>query len=314
MSINAVDVVNAATLEKIVLTQRVATFLNDFGTGEKRATIENLARLLAQDISLQVREALAFELRTCNMLPHDLAAKIASDVESVASPFLASTTAFSDMQLAGLIPHLEEHAHITIARRADVGPQACYAIASVGTDKSVSFIVRNDHLTLAEDVCNTVVNRFGMSQQMMDLLSQRIDLPLSIVENIIEKVSADCRDILISEYGVEPPMVDEIAHGTIHEAMWQQIVKATPAQVHGYVVDLRKEGRLTTDMTLEFAERGCMIFLESAIALEAGLTLGAVREALYSMDMAIFVRLMHSANISKAVANEYRQLISIARA
>lgn len=314
MSINAVDVVNAATLEKIVLTQRVAAFLKDFGTGEKRATIENLARLLAQDISLQVREALAFELRTCNLLPHDLAAKIASDVESVASPFLASTTAFSDNQLAGLIPHLEEHAHITIARRADVGPQACYAIASVGSDKSVSFIVRNDHVTLPEDVCNAVVNRFGLSKEMMDLLSQRVDLPLTVAEAIIEKVSEDCRRILMSQYGVNEPMVEEIAAGTKHEAMWQQIAKATPAQVHGYVVDLRKEGRLTTDLTLEFAERGCMSFLESALALEAGLTLGAVREALYNKDTAVFVKLMHAANVSKAIATEYRRYAGIANA
>ena len=314
MSIDAVDVVNAATLEKIVLTQRVGTFLKDFSTGEKRATIENLARLLAQDISLQVREALAFELRTCSLLPHDLAAKIASDVESVASPFLANTTAFTDTQLAGLIPHLEEHAHITIARRADVGPQACFAIASVGSDKSVGFIIRNDHVTLAEDVCNTVVNRFGLSQNMMDLLSQRIDLPLTVAEAIIEKVSEDCRDILKSQYGVDAPMVDEIARGTKHEAMWQQIMKATPTQVHGYVVDLRKKGRLTTDMTLEFAERGCMNFLESALALEAGLTLSTVREALYGKDMESFNSLMQSAKVSKAVAHEYRQLAEIAGA
>jgi len=314
MTINAVDVVNAATLEKIVLTQRVATFLNDFEDGEKRATIENLARLLAQDISLQVREALAFELRTCRLLPHDLAAKIASDVESVASPFLASTNAFSDSQLAGLIPHLEEHAHITIARRADIGQQACLAIASVGSDKSVSFIVRNDHVTLDEDVCNKVVNRFGLSKDMMDLLAQRVDLPLSIAEEIIEKVSADCRAVLKAQYGVDAPMVDEIARGIKHEALWQQITKATPAQIHGYVVDLRKEGRLTTDMTLEFAERGCMSFLESALALEAELTLGAVREALYGSDIPAYVRLMQSANVSKAVAEEYRQIISLANA
>jgi len=310
MNINAVDIVNAATLEKVVLTQRVAGFLNNQQTDEKRAAIENVARLLAQDISLQVREALAFELRTCNLLPHDLAAKIASDVESVASPFLASTETFSDIQLAGLIPHLEEHAHITIARRAGLGPQVCLAIVSVGTDKTVSFIVRNDHVTLDENTCNRVVNRFGTSRDMMDLLSSRIDLPLSVAEAIISKVSEECREAMKIQYGVETPMVDDITRNTQHETMWQQIEKATPSQLHGYVMDLRNNQRLTTDMVMEFADRGCLGFLESAMAIEAGLTLAAVREALYGTDMAAFVKLMQAANVSKAVAQEYRQIIS----
>ena len=310
MSISAVDIVDAATLEKVVLTQRVATFLNDSEAGEKRTAIENVARMLAQDISLQVREALAFELRTCSFLPHDLAAKIASDVESVASPFLASTDAFSDIQLAGLVPHLEDHAHITIARRSDVGTQTCLAIVTVGTDQSVSFLVRNQEAQLDENICSTVVNRFGVSREMMDLLSQRVDLPLAIAEVIISKVSEDCRELLKSKYGVDAPLVDDIARGTKFEALWQQIAKATPAQIHGYVVDLRKDGRLTTDMLLEFAERGCLSFLESALALEAELTRGAVRDALYGSDMGEFVRLMKAANVSKAVAQEYHQIIS----
>jgi len=309
MSINAVDIVNAATLEKVVLTQRVARFLNDEKPEEERIAIENVARMLAQDISLQVREALAFELRTCNLLPHDLAAKIASDVESVASPFLATTETFSDVQLAGLIPHLEEHAHITIARRPDVGPHTCLAIVSVGSEKSVSFVVRNDHIPLGDEVCTKVVNRFGMSRDMMDLLSQRMDLPLTVAEALIDKVSEDCRVLLRNQYGVADPIVAEITRRSKHEATWQLIEKASPAQIHGYVIDLRKSGRLTTDMVLEFASRGCLCFMESALALEAGLTLGAVREALYGQDMPAFVRLMHEANVSKAIAHEYFQIV-----
>lgn len=310
MSINAVDIVNAATLEKVVLTQRVARFLSDNRSDEERAAIENVARMLAQDISLQVREALAFELRVCKLLPHDLAAKIASDVESVASPFLATTEAFTDVQLAGLVPHLQEHAHVTIARRPDVGAQTCMAIVSVGSDKSVSFIVRNDHIALAEDVCSTVVNRFGGNRTMMDLLAHRIDLPISIAESIIGIVSEDLRAVLINQYGVATPVASDVTQSSQYEAIWRQVERASPQQVHGYVIDLRKEHRLTTDMVLEFAGRGCLSFLESAIALEAGLTLGAVREALYGQDMQAFVRVMQAADVSKAVAHEYYKIVA----
>ena len=308
--LNTVDVVNAATLEKVVLTQRVAGFLKDTQVEEKRAAIENVARMLAQDISVQVREALAFELRTCTSLPHDLAAKIASDVESVACPFLATTEAFTDIQLAGLVPHLEEYAHVTLARRNDIGPQTCMAIVSVGSDKSVSFIVRNDKITLHNKASSTVANRFGSSKTMMESLAQRSDLPLSVVEMIIDKVSDDCRRVLAQTYGVEAPIAEDVVQKSRNEAIWRQIEKASPEQIHAYVIDLRKGSRLTTDLIIELAGRGCLSFLESALALDAGLTLGAVRQALYGDDMQAFVGMMKEAGVCKAIAQEYYQIVS----
>jgi uncharacterized protein (DUF2336 family) len=312
MSFNAVDIVNAATLEKVVLTQRIAGFLADPEKPEdERAAVENVARLLAQDISIQVREALAFELRECKYLPHDLAAKIAADVESVATPFLSNTEIFSDMQMAGLIPHLEEHAHVTLARRPDLGPQTCLAIVTVGSDKSVSFVVRNDHIELTNDVCGKVVQRFGEQRGMMDMLARRIDLSLSIVEQIISKVSAEYVSVLSTRYEIAQPVAEEIVRETHTEAVWRQLEKASASQIHGYVIDLRKSGRLTTDLVIEIAGRGRLAFLESYIALEAGLTLGAVREALYSSDMRDFVRVMQQADVNKAAANEYRQIVTM---
>jgi len=310
MSMNAVDIVNAATLEKVVLTQRVAGFLNDNHSEDERAAIENVARMLAQDISLQVREALAFELRTCKHLPHDLAAKIASDVESVASPFLSSTEVFSDVQLAGLVPHLADHAHVTLARRSDIGPQTCLAIVTVGTDKTVSFIIRNDQIKIQEDAVATVTQRFGMNRDMMDLLAKRSDLPISALEKIIKKVSSRCRAELMKSYNLDPAIAEELTRNAQIEAIWRQVEKASPAQVHAYVIDLRKASRVTTDMVMEIADRGCLLFLESVLALDAGLTLGTVRNALYSVDVTAYVSLMQRANISKAAAHEYYRIIA----
>eukprot|EP00657_Telonema_sp_P-1_P011923 TRINITY_DN774_c0_g1_i2.p1 TRINITY_DN774_c0_g1~~TRINITY_DN774_c0_g1_i2.p1 ORF type:complete len:156 (+),score=69.20 TRINITY_DN774_c0_g1_i2:123-590(+) len=102
--------------EKVVLAQRVSRFLSSGGREtEELEAATNIARALAQDMSVQVRETLAFELRLCRDIPQDLAARIASDVESVSGAFVETTFALSDSQWAGLIPHLEEHAHIPVS-------------------------------------------------------------------------------------------------------------------------------------------------------------------------------------------------------
>lgn len=309
MSINTVDIVNAATLEKVVLSQRVGLFLKDDHDAGERAAIENVARMLAQDIALQVRESLAFELRTCKQLPYDLAAKIASDVESVATPFLATTTVLSDTELAGLVPHLEDHAHVTLARRSDVGPETCHAIVTFGTEKSVSFVVRNDQITLHESTCETVLKRFRENVGILDQLSCRIDLPISVVEALSDIVSEEYRRLLVHTYSLDEVLSEKVAVKSAHSVVENQIDNASPAQIHAYVIDLRNSGRLQIDLVLDMARKGCLNFLESMLALEAGLTLAAVRQALYSKDMKDYVRIMQQAGMSQYYAQEFRKLV-----
>lgn len=303
VSIDPLKMVNADTLEKVVLTRRVSEFLHRSKDQEQRTVIENVARTLAQDVATRVREALAFELRTCPYLPHDLAAKIASDVESVSGPFLATTTVFSDSQLAGLIPHLEEHAHVTISRRKDLGESTCEAIVTFGSEKSVSFLVRNETAPLNEAVLSKVVARFPERQTLMDQLSARPELPLSIVSALVDKVSDKYRSLLEGQYGLAGEVADTLMRSSAAKTVWSMVENASARQIHAYVGDLRVQKRLTIDLMLDMAEKGSVAFLESALAFRSGLTLAAAKDMLHAGDSALFVALMKQADISKADAH-----------
>lgn len=309
MGFDPVKIVNAETLEKVVLTSQIAAFFKRSQDQEKRAAIENVARALAQDMAIQVREALAFELRTCDYLPHDLAARIATDVESVAGPFLSATTVFSDADLAALIPHLEEHAHITLAKRKDIGAAACSALVTFGSEESVGFLVRNHDLKLGEGPLSSVIQRFSDRTPLMDRMSERPDLPIAVVERLISKVSDKFRSLLQAKYELTAEVADSVTRSALASVCWNVIANATPQQVHAYVKDLRTQKRLTMDLVLDMAERGCIAFLESALAFQSGFTLAVVRDMLQIEDMTMFVVLMKKADVSKANAQMILQIL-----
>ncbi len=309
MALSAQKLMKADTLEKVVLTRRVSEFLHRSEDDEERAVIENVARMLAQDVATQVREALAFELRTCPYLPHDLAAKIASDVEDVAGPFLASTMVFSDSQLAGLVPHLEEHAHVTLARRKDIGTSTCEALVTFGSEKSVSYLVRNEAAPLNEKVLSKVVQRFPERQTLMDQLSARPELPISVVSQIIDKVSDKYRCLLEGQYGLTSDVSDNLMRTAASKTVWNMIENASEKQIHNYVGDLRAQKRLSVDLMLDMAERGSIAFLASALAYRSGLTLSTAKEMLHSNESGLFVGLMKQADISKADAHAILQIL-----
>lgn len=308
MEFSAVTLVDAVQLEKIVLAKRVGQFLVKEQAQEERATVENVARVLAQDVSPQVREVLAFELRKCKVLAHDLAEKISRDVEMVSGPFLGETKVFSDKEWIRLIPALEEHALRTLARRTDLSEKVSTAVATYGNEPSVTTLVRNDGLELPETASGKVVDRFGDNVRMMDHLSARGDLPLSVVERLVNKVSTHCRDLLVSQYAIDQDVAGQIAEDNKIDVLWDKLKTATGPQIHAFVTDLRNERRLTYLLVVEIAERGCAAFMESALALEAGLPIGRIREILTLEDASAFVRLMQMANVSKIMAPRFLKL------
>lgn len=308
MDLNAVTLIDTVQIEKIVLAKRVGQFLVSEQAEEERATVENVARVLAQDVSPQVREVLAFELRKCKVLAHDLAEKIARDVEMVSGPFLGETNVFTDQEWMRLIPALEEHALMTLARRSDLSETVSTAVATYGKERSVTTLVRNDRAELPEKASGKVVDRFSDNVRMMDHLSARADLPLNVVERIVNKVSSHCRDLLVSQYAIDQEVAGQIAEDNKIDALWDQLKNASAPQIHAFVTDLRNDRRLTHLLVVEIADRGSRAFMESALALEAGLPVGRIREILTLEDPSAFVRLMQMANVSKTMAPRFLKL------
>ncbi len=292
-------------MERIILAKRVGKFLTAENKLEDREAVLTVARKLASDISQQVREVLAFELRVSPDLPADIAEKIACDVENVSSPFLEHTQALSDEQLIKLLPRLHNNAHITLARRHDLSPNLAHALVTHAEEPAVTYVVRNIDLKLRDETYSKVVERFPTNQSLMDFLSQRADLPLNVVNIIINIVSENCRKELIKNYAVDDAVAKKITKTSSFDSLWSKVSSSTPQQIHGFVTDLKVQGRLNHELILEMVERGSRPFFESTIALYSGMTLSEVRETLKLNDPKSFVSLMNKATIDSTYAPKY---------
>ncbi|WP_417451677.1 DUF2336 domain-containing protein [Kordiimonas sp.] len=304
--------VNADRLEKVVLAKRVSRFLATADHGEEEMeAASNIARALAQDLSIQVRETLSFELRLCRNIPYDLAARIIGDIESVSGPFIADSLTLDDGQWAGLVPQLEEHAHMRIARRRGIGEQTAFALLANGSDKTAAIVVANTDIVMSDRLCDKALERFSDNERVIEPLSVRQDLSLSAVERIIRRVSENYKRVLMANYSLPKKLVAELVFKTQYETLWKQIAKAGPAQVHGYVVDLKRQGRLNETLTLEMVERGSFQFLGSALALESEATLGKVRAVLERGELREILQLIHEAGYGKSAAQRICRALKI---
>jgi len=309
MDFSMASLIDSTRIEKILLAKKVGQFLSTDQAEVERRTVENVARVLAQDISCQVRGVLAYELRQCSKLSKDLAKKIATDIEQVSGPFLQATRAFSDDALEQLVPELEDSVRAWIARRSDLPENVIHKLVSVGLENSVAALLRNDCLELPEQACCTVIERFSENRRLMDHMGARKDLPLSIAERIIEKVSDHFKHVLVEHYYLDDDVAEDLSSSSGYEVMWQQIRVATTAQIHAFVTDLKINHRLTHQTVVEMANRGSMTFLESALALQTGQTVDKIKEIMTLKDASEFVKLMKKASVPDAMAPKYLGLI-----
>lgn len=273
-----------AQIEKVVLARKVGLFLSEDKPNGERDVVLRVAEQLARDLSIEVRQTLAFELRRARFLPIELADRIARDVEQISGPFLSFSEVFSPEDLARLARELGEHARIAIAQRPEVPDVVAMAIAETGEERSVTFLIRNRHADLTH-AARPVVERFGDNRAMMDRLSERAELSLDLVRGLIDKVSEACRAALVEKHHLDDETAAEIAAAAAASSFVRWTREAGRGALNDHIRQLDSRGAITDSLLVDTARRGGIRFFESVIAYRTGIDIDAV-ESLVRAGMA----------------------------
>lgn len=168
---------------------------------DQKAAME-LARVLAEDVAVTVREALSKELRECIFLPQDLVSTISKDIEQVSMPFLVSSEAVDDEFLEEIVRSCGESHQEAVAQRKGISEAVAFAIADVACHGAVDKLAENETADLALRSYKRVVERFPEDVSLMEKLATRADLPIEIIEALVFKVSQAYGELLIKKFDV----------------------------------------------------------------------------------------------------------------
>ena len=250
---------------------KVTAQLNQDGLKPKeRALAFDILGKLADDASTRVRKALAEGLCRTKDLPHDMALKLATDVESVALPMLELCTLFTDEDLIALVRSGNEPKQIAIASRAEVSEPVCEALIDTGSASVVKALMINDGAQLNEASLTTVLDRFGEADEIKSAIVHRKTLPLIISERLVTMVSEQLRQHLLLHHelpaeGRERPGSGEPGaggRGPGRRPRRRPDTRALVKQLYG-------NGRLTPGLVVRVLCSGDLTFFEESLALMA---------------------------------------------
>ena len=133
-----------STSARAELADKLASELDSSLLTEAELQIaHDIVRIMAKDVELAVRRSLSQSLRGARHLPHDVALRLASDVEAVALPILADSPVLTDADLVDLVRHGSTRKQETIAGRDGVPEPVVDVLVTEGSETAVAALMGN---------------------------------------------------------------------------------------------------------------------------------------------------------------------------
>lgn len=238
---------------------------------EERAKAHDILRVMAADAAELVRRALAVTLRNSELLPRDVALKLARDVESVCLPILNFSPVFTDDDLAEIVEKGGPVRQLAVAKRPVLSEKVTGAIVRHGAEPAVEAACANDNAAFSERTLQQAIDRFSKSEQVLAAVAYRNALPMAVTEKLIEMVGDQVRDHLLTHHAVSPEVALQIAMGAKERATVDLVDQAgRAADMKAFVIHLNKASRLSASLLLRGLAHGHMTFFEWGLAELAG--------------------------------------------
>jgi len=240
-------------------------------TDEERDLAQEILRVMAADAAELVRRALAVTLKNSPLLPHDVAVKLARDVESVCQPIIAFSPVFTDEDLMEIVRLGGPIRQVAVAKRPRLSRRVTQAIVEVGTERAVEVACANDNADFADATLMQVLARFERSERVLSAVAYRQALPLSVTEKLVDMVGDKVRDHLLTHHPVSAELALQIATGAKERATIDLVDQAgRTADLKAFVAHLHRNERLSASLLLRALAHGHMAFFEWSLAELAG--------------------------------------------
>ena len=258
--------------ERAAATHKLCRNMDKAGLdGEEREAAQKILRVLAHDAAELVRRAMAVTLKSSDLIPRDVARRLAADVDSVALPLINFSPAFTDEDLIEIVQAGSVLRQVAVAGRPTVGRDVATAVAELGCEQAVRTLAANDNADIAESALGRCVDRFGASPEIVAAIAYRQVLPLSVTERLVELASDAVREHLVTRHAVAPETAIRLAAFARERATVDLVDQASShADLAAFVAGLNARRALNGSLLLRALARGQMALFEYGLAELAG--------------------------------------------
>jgi uncharacterized protein (DUF2336 family) len=248
------DTVEAVRAELAVKIARLMPGLEARECEEVVALTIATLEVLAKDSAVKVRSVLAEEIKRMDCIPHDIALRLAHDLEAiVATPILEYSPLLSDTDLIEVIAAGKVQKVLTaIARRKPLSDKVSDALVQSLDVSTVASLLVNQDAKIRKETMDRIVEEAEQFESWHEPLVMRADLSARVIRRIANFVGSALLELLSKREGLSPETQTQLARRL--KARLEQN-EPPRAQLEGaaQAVAKAKEGRSLDDAFVENA-------------------------------------------------------------
>jgi len=274
---------------------------------------QDILRILSKDVAVAVRCALSHHLRSATRLPHDVAVRLANDVEDVALPILKNSPVLSEADLLAVIRHGSPRKQITIAGRPDVSEPIAEALIAEAPEPAVVVLMGNAAARIGAASLDKALDRFGGSDAVKEGMARRATLPMTVTERLVAMVSDQLREYLVAHHELPAAQATEIILQTRDRVTLNLSRGSDEAELLALTAQMHRQGRLTSILVWRALSLGDMAFFEAAMATLAGVPIANARILIHDAGEAGMVSLYEKSGLPQRMLPAVRTAVEVLR-
>lgn len=221
-------------------------YANDPLDDRERVLACKICEICAVDLEVQVRAALAHQLCSSALLPHELALRLAKDAYEVAFPVLAYSEILSDADLLSIIKTANQAKLLAVSQRKAISATIGHELIERGDVQVVRSVVSNPNAILDEASLHRALQRYSSDEGVRIALVDRPLLPESVVSKLIVSITGGLVDRLVAHQNLPVHLVLDLAR----RAEDTVLIGQRHPQIAKLVEALHGQGKLTPMLLL----------------------------------------------------------------
>jgi uncharacterized protein (DUF2336 family) len=273
---------------------------------EDRAAAEGALLMLLDDPSPLVRQAMAEVFARSTEAPGAIVQALSLDQPSVALPVLEHSPLLIDADLVDLIAIGNSEVQCAIARRVNLPPSVCAAIAEVGTAAAALELIENAHAELAPFSWDRIVERHGHLGAIRESMLVLEDLPAATRVALVAKLSDTLAQFVAARNWLSADRAGRIANEARERSTINIAARSLGDDMHELVLHLRATGQLTAGLILRALLSGNLELFDHALAELSGLPPARVSSLLHDRGGASLRALLTRAGLPESTFGAFR--------
>jgi uncharacterized protein (DUF2336 family) len=278
---------------------------------DDRLAAEGALLMLLDDTSPLVRRAMAEVFARSFEAPAAIVQALALDQPSVALPILEHSPLLIDADLVDIVATGNGEVQCAIARRMNLPPSVCAAIAEVGGAAAALELIENAYAELAPFSWDRIVERHGHLAAIRESMLVLEDLPAATRVALVAKLSDTLAQFVVAKKWLSADRAERIAGEARDRSTVSIAASSRGEDMRGLVSHLRATSQLTAGLILRALLSGNLELFEAALCELSGLPHSRVSSLLLDRGEASLIALLKRAGLPESTFAAFRAAIEV---